>query len=113
MEVLKKVVERLEISNGKDEQKVKCYIEDITQKIKNVCNRTDLPKELEYLVIKYAENCYRYYKNIDNKEVSSVSDNGQTVNFKSIEYVKKEDVDLNTFIENNKDEIAQYSFARW
>lgn len=118
MDLLSKVKERLSIQNNEYDKKIQDYIDDITDKIKSLCKRKDLPQELEYLVIRYAMNCYLYYKDKDNSnnekmQVTSTSDNGQTVSFKVTETVSKDDVDLDKIITNNLNEISNYAFMGW
>ena len=115
-ELLERIKLNLEIETADFDEILNKYLIEITDKIKSVCNREEFPSQLNYLAIKYVEDCYYYYKNITDNgktEVSSVSDNGQSVSFKTTELVKKEDVDLNKIVQNNKSEIAQYAFARW
>ena len=116
MDLLKKIKQDLDIETEDYDVILNKYLFEITEKIKSMCNRIDFPSELNYLAIKYVEDCYYYYKNIENNgktEISSVSDNGQTINFKTSELIKKENVDLNKILELNKAEISQYAFARW
>lgn len=118
MNLLEKVKERLELTDTEQDKKIQSYIDEITDKIKSICNRIDFPEQLNYLAIKYAKDCYIYYKNKDNSnneqsQVTSASDNGQTVNFKTIENVSKDDVDLNKIIAKNQDEISMYAYMRW
>ena len=118
MDLLNKVKERLDIKDNSQDKKIQGYIDDITNKIKSVCNRIDFPEELEYLAINYAKNCYIYYKNKDNSgneqlQVTSASDNGQSVNFKTVETVTKDDIDINKVVEKNADEISMYAYMRW
>ena len=63
MKLLDIVKERLDIKDENQDKKIQGYIDDITNKIKSICNRIDLPQELEYLVIRYAMNCVVFYKN--------------------------------------------------
>ena len=63
MKLLDIVKERLDIKDENQDKKIQGYIDDITNKIKSICNRVDLPEELEYLVIRYAMNCVVFYKN--------------------------------------------------
>lgn len=118
MEILNEVKKKLNIDDDQEDTKLKGYIDEITNKVKSVCNRTDFPKELNYLAIKYAKDCYIYYKNKDNAnneqlQVTSASDNGQTVNFKTIENISKDDIDLDKIIAKNQDEISMYAYMRW
>ena len=118
MDLLNKVKERLDIKDNSQDKKIQGYIDDIANKIKSICNRIDFPEELSYLAVNYAKNCYIYYKNKDNSsneqlQATSASDNGQTVNFKTVETVTKDDVDINKVIEKNADEISMYAYMRW
>lgn len=116
MDLLNKVKERLNITDSKQDKQIKGYIDDITDKIKSICNRIDLPKELEYLVIRYAMNCTVFYKNgygEGKQVVSSASDNGQTVSFKDVGAVTADDVNMDKYIDKNKDEISMYAYMRW
>lgn len=116
MEFLEVVKERLNISSSDQDEKIQGYIDDITNKIKSICNRIDLPQELEYLVIRYAMNCVVFYKKgygEGKQVVSSVSDNGQSVSFKDVGAVTADDVNMDKYIEKNKDEISMYAYMRW
>lgn len=116
MELLDKVKERLDITNKEQDEKIQGYIDDITNKIKSICNRIDLPKELEYLVIRYAMNCAVFYKNGygEGKQViSSASDNGQTVSFKDVGAITSDDINMDKYMDKNKDEISMYAYMRW
>lgn len=116
MDLLNKVKERLNITDEKQDKQIQGYIDDITDKIKSICNRLDLPKELEYLVIRYAMNCTVFYKNgygEGKQVVASASDNGQSVSFKDVGAVTADDVNMDKYIEKNKDEISMYAYMRW
>lgn len=116
MKLLDIVKERLDIKDENQDKKIQGYIDDITNKIKSICNRIDLPRELEYLVIRYAMNCVVFYKNgygEGKQVVSSVSDNGQSVSFKDVGAVTTDDINMDKYIEKNKDEISMYAYMRW
>lgn len=116
MDLLNKVKERLDIIDTSQDKKIQGYIDDIIDKIKSICNRIDLPKELEYLVVRYAMNCTVFYKNgygEGKQVVSSVSDNGQSVSFKDVGAVTSNDVDMDKYIEKNIAEISNYAYMRW
>lgn len=116
MKLLDIVKERLDITDKNQDKKIQGYIDDITNKIKSICNRIDLPQELEYLVVRYAMNCVVFYKNgygEGKQVVSSVSDNGQSVSFKDVGAVTSDDVNMDKYIEKNKDEISMYAYMRW
>lgn len=118
MDLLNEVKERLCITDTSQDKKIQGYIDDITNKIKSICNRIDFPEELSYLAVNYAINCFIYYKNKNNSsneqlQVTSASDNGQTVNFKTVETVTKDDVDVDKVLAKNADEISMYAYMRW
>lgn len=116
MDLLNKVKERLGINDNNKDKEIQGYIDDISSKIKSVCNRIDLPKELEYIVIKYAMNCIVFYKNgygESKQVVSSATDNGQSVNFKDVGDITSDDIDVDKVIAKNVDEISMYAYMRW
>ena len=116
MKLLDIIKERLDIKDKSQDKKIQGYIDDITNKIKSICNRIDLPQELEYLVIRYAMNCVVFYKNGygEGKQViSSMTDVNQSVSFKDVGAVTADDVNMDKYIEKNKDEISMYAYMRW
>lgn len=116
MKLLDVVKERLDIEDKNQDRKIQGYIDDITNKIKSICNRIDLPQELEYLVIRYAMNCVVFYKNGygEGKQViSSMTDVNQSVSFKDVGAVTADDVNMDKYIEKNMDEISMYAYMRW
>ena len=115
MKLLDIVKERLDIEDKNKDRKIQGYIDDITNKIKSICNRIDLPQELEYLVIRYAMNCVVFYKNgygEGKQVVSSMTDVNQSVSFKDVGAVTADDVNMDKYIEKNKDEISMYAYMR-
>ena len=116
MKLLDVVKERLDIKDENQDKKIQGYIDDITNKIKSICNRVDLPEELEYLVIRYAMNCVVFYKSgygEGKQVVSSMTDVNQSVSFKDVGAVTADDVNMDKYIEKNKDEISMYAYMRW
>lgn len=116
--ILERIKEQLDLSHDIYDYKIKFYIELFCNKIKSICYREDFPPELDYLAIKFAKNSYLYYKdkessNNERLQATSASDNGQTVNFKVVETVTKDDVDLEKVIEKNINEISRYAKMRW
>ena len=115
MKLLDIVKERLDIEDKNKDRKIQGYIDDITNKIKSICNRVDLPQELEYLVIRYAMNCVVFYKNgygEGKQVVSSMTDVNQSVSFKDVGAVTADDVNMDKYIEKNKDEISMSAYMR-
>lgn len=118
MSLLEKVKSRLniDVDNKEKDCAIQGYIDDISDKIKSVCNRIDVPQKLEYLIIKYAMNCMVYYKNgygETAEKISSISDNGQSVSYKDDKTITADDVDVDKYIDKNKDEISMYAYMRW
>ena len=87
------------------------FLNQFAKKVKSVCKRNDFPEELEYMAIEYAINNVNY----ENKKmrIASMSDEGQTVTFDNSAEIKKEDIDLNMYINKNMSEIAQYAYMGW
>ena len=117
-EILKKVKELLEIQDDSLDSKLQGYINLLCDKVKSICKRTDFPQELNYMCIEFARKSYLYYKNKDNSnneqlQVTSASDNGQSVNFKTVETVTKDEIDLDKVIDKNMAEIANYAYMEW
>lgn len=118
MTILERVKKLLEITDGNVDSRIEEYINCFCDKVKSICNRNDFPKELDYMAVDFAKKNYLYYKNKSNSDneqlqVISASDNGQSVNFKTIETVTKDDVDINKVISKNMDEISMYAYMRW
>lgn len=116
--VLEKVKELLELKDDSIDNKIQEYINLFSDKVKSICKRKDFPQELNYMCIEFARKSYLYYKNKDNSsneqlQVTSASDNGQSVNLKTIETVTKDDVDIDKVITKNMAEIANYAYMEW
>lgn len=118
MEILERVKNLLEIIDTDSNSKIKEYINLFCDKVNSVCNRIDFPTELDYMAADFARKSYLYYRNKDNSsnevlQVTSASDNGQSVNFKTVETITKDDVDIDKVIAKNMDEISMYAYMRW
>lgn len=116
--ILEKVKALLEIQDNSLDSKIQGYIDLFCDKVKSICKRTDFPKELNYMCIEFVRKSYLYYKNKDNSnneqlQVTSASDHGQTVNFKTIEMVSKDDIDIDKVIARNMVEISNYAYMEW
>lgn len=108
----------LEDKDSVFDSKIQGYIDLFCDKVKSICKRKDFPQELNYMCIEFARKNYLYYKDKDNSsneqlQVTSASDNGQSVNFKTIEIITKDDVDIDKVIANNMAEISNYAFMEW
>ena len=70
------------------------------------------------MCIEFARKSYLYYKNKNNSDneqlqVTSASDNGQSVNFKTVETITKDEVDIDKVIARNMTEISNYAYMEW
>lgn len=113
-----KALLELEEKDSVFDNKIQGYIDLFCNKVKSICKRKDFPQELNYMCIEFARKSYLYYKDKDNSnneqlQVTSASDNGQSVNFKTIETISKDDVDIDKVIAINMAEIANYAYMEW
>lgn len=116
--ILERVKTLLEIQDNNSDNKIQEYIDIFCDKVKSICKRIDFPSELDYMAVDFAKKSYLYYKNKNNSnneqlQVTSASDNGQSVNFKTVETVTKNDVDINEVISKNMAEISNYAYMGW
>ncbi len=118
--ILKRVKELLELEDKDSifDSKIQGYINLFCNKVKSICKRTDFPQELNYMCIEFARKSYLYYKNKNNSDneqlqVTSASDNGQSVNFKTVETITKDEVDIDKVIARNMTEISNYAYMEW
>ena len=116
--ILERVKEFVGVEATASDDKIQGYIDLFCDKVKSICNISEFPQELNYLVVDFARKSFIYYKDKDDSsnehlQATSASDNGQTVNFKTVETVTKDDVDLNKYVDKNKDEISMYACMRW
>lgn len=116
--ILERVKELLEIKDDSLDSKMQGYIDLFCDKVKSICKRKDFPQELNYMCIEFARKNYLYYKDKDNSsneklQVTSASDNGQSINFKTIESITKDDVDIEKVISENMIEISNYAYMEW
>lgn len=116
--ILERVKLLLDIQDNSFDSKIQGYIDLFCDKIKSICKRLDFPPELDYMVVEFARKNYLYYKDKDNSsneqlQVTSASDNGQSVNFKTTETITKDDVDIDKVIALNMTEISNYAYMEW
>lgn len=116
--ILERVKALLELNDDSLDNKIQCYIDLFCDKVKSICKRKDFPQELNYMCIEFARKSYLYYKDKDNSsneqlQTISASDNGQSVNFKTIETITKEDADIDKVVAKNMTEISNYAYMEW
>ena len=107
--LVSEVQKNIEIS-GK-QARIEFLLNQFANKIKSVCKRKDFPVDLEYMAVEYAINNITYENK--KKAIASMSDEGQTVTFDNSAEIKKEDIDLDMYINKNITEIAQYAYMGW
>jgi len=116
--ILERVKTLLGIQDDSYDNKIQEYIDLFCDKVKSICKRVDFPSQLNYMAVDFARKSYLYYKDKDNSsneqlQVTSASDNGQSVNFKIIENISKDDIDIDKVIVKNMTEIANYAYMEW
>lgn len=116
--ILERVKILLELNDDSLDNKIQGYIDLFCDKVKSICKREDFPHELNYMAVDFAKKSYLYYKNKDNSsneqlQATSASDNGQTVNFKTVETITKDDIDIDKVITKNIAEISNYAYMGW
>lgn len=117
-EILKKVKERLNIKDNKQDSKIEGYIETLQDKIKSICKRNDFPEQLNYMCVEFARKSYLYYANVDENsnqkvQVTSAKDREQSVDFKTTEIISVQDIDVDNYIKKNIEEISNYAYMEW
>ena len=114
---VKRLVDIREDDTSKD-TKIMGYISLFQNKIKSICQRDDFPEKLNYMCVEFARKSYKYFKDLDENsnqkvEVTSASDNGQTVQLKVTEIISASDVDVDKFVNKNISEIKNYAYMGW
>lgn len=95
-------------SNIEQDEEFDFNVREIIDRILNYTNRKELPVELERIIAKAIINIYKKIENEQNnngeeeKEVSSISDNGQSVSFSD---------KVKTYMINSSDDDLFFSFA--
>lgn len=113
-ELSKNVTEIKEILSVTD-NKLDKYLEFcerlLVNKILDICNLEKLPEKLnttvqEFLIEQYKLNEKGVLEG--KKEVTSASDNGQTVNFKTVGGIEKVSQNVDEFLDRNMSTLVQY-----
>lgn len=111
-----KVKEILNIEDDKLDNYLKFYEQNITDKILDRCNIEDIPERLnsliqEFLIEQYNLNKEGIGKGI--KEVTSASDNGQSVSFKTVGGASSMSKNVDEFLDRNMSTLVKYRKMRW
>ena len=95
-------------SNIEQDEEFDFNVREIIDRILNYTNRKELPVELERIIAKAIINIYKKIENEQNnngeeeKEISSISDNGQSISFSD---------KVKTYMINSSDDDLFFSFA--
>ena len=102
------------------DSKLDTYLEfcetNITNKILDFCNIETIPERLNSLIQEFLIEQYNLNKNgvgEGEKQVSSASDNGQTVSFQIVGGVSSMSQNVNEFINRNMNTLVSYRKMRW
>lgn len=115
-ENLKEIKEMFLITDGELEQFLVFCEKRIIDAIKDFCNIEEIPERLNSLIQEFLIEQYTLNKEgIGNgkKEASSVSDNGQSVSFKTIGGAEAMSKNVADFIDRNKNALIPYARMRW
>ena len=88
----------------------------ISNKILDFCHIKSIPQNLNTLIQEFLIEQYNLNKNgigNSNLEVTSASDNGQTVNFKNVGGVGAMSSNVDEFLERNLTTLVAYRKLRW
>ena len=111
-----KVKEILNIIDSELDSYLEFCEKNITDKILDRCNIETIPERLnsliqEFLIEQYNLNKEGIGKGI--KEVSSASDNGQSVNFKTVGGASSMSKNVDEFLDRNMSTLVKYRRMRW
>ena len=111
-----KVKEILNIIDSKLDNYLEFCEKNITDKILDRCNIENIPKRLNSLVQEFLIEQYKLNEDgilEGKKQVSSASDNGQTVSFQTIGGVNSMSKNADSFLDRNIDILIAYRKIRW
>lgn len=90
--------------------------EAIKNKILDVCNIKTIPERLNTLIQEFLIEQYNLNKEgigEGKKQISSISDNGQTVSFQTVGGISNVSKSADEFIERNMAQLVAYRKIRW
>lgn len=103
-----------------NDEKLDNYLEfcenNIKDKILDRCNIETVPERLNLLIQEFLIEQYNLNKDgigEGKKEVSSASDNGQSVNFKTVGGASSMSQNVGEFLDRNMSTLVQYRKIRW
>lgn len=113
---VKKVKEILNIQDDKLDNYLMFCEQNITDKILDRCHIETIPERLNSLIQEFLIEQYNLNKDgigEGKKEVSSASDNGQSVNFKTVGGASSMSQNVDEFLDRNMSTLVQYRKIRW
>lgn len=115
-ENVNKVKEILNIQDDKLDNYLEFCEQNITDKILDRCHIETIPERLNSLIQEFLIEQYNINKDGIGKgvkEVSSASDNGQSVSFKTIGGSSSMSKNVDEFLDRNMSTLVKYRKMRW
>ena len=115
-ENVKKVKTILNIIDDKLDNYLEFCENNITDKILDRCNIETIPERLNSLIQEFLIEQYNINKNGVGEgklQVTSASDNGQSVNFKTTGGVSSMSQNVDEFLDRNMSTLVAYRKMRW
>lgn len=113
---VKKVKEILNVTDSKLDNYLEFCENNITDKILDRCHIENIPERLNSLIQEFLIEQYNLNKDGVGKgvqEVSSASDNGQSVSFKTIGGSGSMSKNVDEFLDRNMSTLVKYRKMRW
>lgn len=113
---VKRVKEILNVTDSKLDNYLMFCEQNITDKILDRCHIESIPERLNSLIQEFLIEQYNLNKDgigKGNKQVSSASDNGQTVNFQTVGGVSSMSKNVDEFLDRNMTTLVKYRKMRW
>lgn len=111
-----KVKEILNIQDDKLDNYLMFCEKNITDKILDRCHIETIPERLNSLIQEFLLEQYKLNENgilEGKKQVSSASDNGQTVQFQIVGGLSSVAKSADSFLDKNMDSLVAYRKIRW
>ncbi len=113
---IKKIKEILNIQDDKLDNYLKFCEKNVSDKILDRCNIETIPERLNSLIQEFLIEQYKLNEDgilEGKKQVSSASDNGQTVNFQTVGGASSMSQNVNEFLDRNMSTLVKYRKIRW
>lgn len=113
---VKKIKEILNIIDNKLDSYLEFCEKNISDKILDRCNIETIPERFNSLIQEFLIEQYNLNKEgigEGKKEISGASDNGQSVNFKTVGGASSMSQNVDEFLDRNMTTLIQYRKIRW